>query len=81
MFYHDLLPPVFNQIFLYNASFHNYDTRFSQNIHLPLLKCAVSRKTIKYTGPKLWNEMPLEIRQSPTLKSFKRRYRDYLLKA
>ena len=42
-------------------------------------KLSSSQKFIKYTGPNIWNSIPIDIRNSRTLRTFKCLYKTHLL--
>ena len=42
------------------------------NLRLPLLKSAVGQKCFSYRGAKLWNSLGTEVRNSSTLRAFKK---------
>ena len=65
------LPRIFNSMFPRNQSFHNYPTRRSNEYHLPLLRTLLAQKTFIYTGPRFWNSLSSELKNSRSLNSFK----------
>lgn len=77
----EALPEIFRTMFLKNHSFHNYPTRHSDEFHLPLLRTALAQNTFIYDGPKFWNSLCENIRNAPSLYSFKKRLKSHLLKA
>ena len=42
------------------------------NLRLPLLKSAAGQKCFSYRGAKLWNSLGTEVRNSSTLRAFKK---------
>lgn len=78
-FFKGILPPVFNDIFKLNSAIHHYNTRTQGNLHIPLCKYNFSRTTIMFIGTKCWNNIPIGIRECPTLLNFKHKYKKYLL--
>ena len=73
------LPSIFNSMFPRNQSFHDYPTRQSNEFHLPLLRTLLAQNTFIYTGPRFWNSLSCEIKNSPSLYSFKRKLKLFLL--
>ena len=73
------LPSIFNSMFPRNQFFHNYPTRQSNEFHLPLLRTLLAQSTFIYTGPRFWNSLSCEIKNSPSLHSFKRKLKSFLL--
>jgi hypothetical protein len=60
-FYHNLLPQIFNDIFNYNFTIHNYQTRSANNLHMPECKSVLRSKSIKITGVKIWNHISVNL--------------------
>ena len=73
------LPDVFMNIFKKNNAVHAYPTRQRDSFHLPCTRTLFAQKTITYTGPRFWNDLPSEITISPSLNMFKRRLSLFLL--
>ena len=73
------LPFVFNDMFLKNRAIHNYPTRQSGEFHLPFLRTFSAQNTFIFEGPKFWNTLPLDLRNSPSLLVFKRNLKKFLL--
>lgn len=81
-------------IYLFSLGIHMYKKQSSNSIILPthshftrsrnnavptfqrLTQC---QRSIKYKGPTTWNSIPLNIRQSNSLNSFKKMYKKYLI--
>ena len=75
------LPHVFDAMFSLNRSFHHYPTRRSDEFHLPLFRTVLAKKTFKYDGPRFWNSLTEDIKNKPSLNSFKKKLKIYLLKS
>mgnify|MGYP003433291688 FL=1 len=75
----NLLPDYFSKMFSQNSSFHAHNTRQHHHIHIIRHRLNVRRNTVHIFGPKLWNNLPTAITQSPNVFVFKRRYKKYLL--
>lgn len=73
------LPESFMIIFKKNNYFHTYPTRQSGSFHLPRTRTLFAQKTILFSGPKFWNDLPNEITTSPSLRVFKRKLKLLLL--
>ena len=58
---------------------HNYSTRYSNNVIPSFQRLTQCLKSLTCNGPKIYNTIPLSIRNSQSLNVFKRRYREYLL--
>ena len=48
---------------------------------LPFKRLDVSQNSIFYSGVRAWNSIPAKIRASPSVNSFKKEYKEYLLKS
>ena len=51
---------------------HNHNTRSSHNLLPEFQKTNVTQRSINYSVPVLWDELPLDIRSLSTLSQFKR---------
>ena len=73
---HNLAPSYMSNKFTYSYDIHNLDLRSTTNqiLHMPKPKLEIYRKSLSYSGPKLWNALPESVRNAPTLGSFKQRY-------
>ena len=79
MCYNKLLPASVLNYFCLNNTVHNYQTRIVNNFNIPLVRLAVAQKSIFFQGPKIWNNLPLEIRTSLSYNIFKRRFKQHLI--
>ena len=76
-------PSCFHNFFLFNSSVHQYSTRQASQGNLFMSRknsVLYGLKSIKYLGAKLWNTLPIEIRNATTRISFKTKLKSYLLK-
>ena len=64
---------VFNKFFTPNTHRHTITTRAITNKELQLPKCntEIRKNSFAVRGVKIWNSIPLHIRQSSTLPQFK----------
>ena len=76
---HLLLPSSLLELYSLNNHFHNYNTRFANNYHLPKSHTSFFQRSIIYNGPQLWNSLPRAIRDSMSVNVFKHRYKSFLL--
>ena len=67
------------QYYVVNSAIHQYSTRQNTNLHVPKCRTSLRQATIVFQGPKLWNSLPLEIRTNPSLNSFKKSLKLFLL--
>ena len=61
------------------STIHQHDTRYCQNIRAEAHHSALFTKTIKITGPALWNNLTDTLKSAHTLNSFKIKYKQILL--
>ena len=61
---------------------HTHNTRSvtsnTCNLFIPRGNTQSFHKTVSYSGSRLWNEIPNEIRSTQTLESFKEKYKKHL---
>ena len=75
-----MLPEVFNDYFQKPA--HRHNTRFSSlqnNFMMVRIKSAQEKSLLKYIGPRVWADIPLEIKNAPSLKVFINFYRNHVI--
>ena len=79
-FQRNLLPSAFDTYF--QKPSHKYSTRFASGNNFSLIRAESAKETslLKYIGPKVWLEIPINIRESPSLKVFIiKSYRNFLI--
>ena len=70
-FHSKQLPTIFEHMFKLNSAVHNYPTRISTNVHLLNPITRLAHKSIRHTGPDIWNNIPLFVRRCSTISRFK----------
>ena len=73
------LPAVFSTYFEENKLLHCHDTRQKNDFHRYAVQSEIGKKTIKYRGSKLWNNLPDDLKNTTSLLSFKYKLKSYLL--
>ena len=60
---------------------HSYNTRSKakKNLYIRKTKTNYGKFDIRYSAPKIWNDIPLAIRNSSSLAIFKKEFKDYIL--
>ena len=58
-------------IFQQRCSTSNYDTRNYRDFHIPKLNLELTKTRFHNTGIKAWNEIPVNIRELPSLRLLK----------
>ena len=56
-----------------------YNIRNNTELRLPLMRTTQSQTNIRHHGPKIYNEIPAQIKNKPTVSSFKRSLKKYLI--
>ena len=64
-------PSHFAEMFSFNRNYHNYHTRSSSCLHQESHKTKAYRKNIRFTGPKIRNKLPEDVRNVPRVNTFK----------
>ena len=58
---------------------HNINTRSRSNAVPEYQRLEVCQRAVSFAGPKIWNTIPLSIRNSSSLNLFKTAFKSYLL--
>ena len=58
---------------------HDYPTRTREHLRVPQHSLSLFQHSLTYSGPKTWNSVPTHIQQLPTLRTFKKHYKQYIL--
>ena len=74
-----MVPDYLLQYFVLNSSIHRRNTRQSNNIYLPKPNLEIFKKSFKYSAAGHFNFLPMEIKKSLSLNSFKTQIRNYFL--
>ena len=68
-----IAPAYLKRYFSYGADTSRYFLRGSGvNLSLPKPNTDYMKKSLKFSGAKLWNSLPVQLKRLPTLSSFKR---------
>ena len=69
----NLTPTYINELFSFNTT-ENYSSRSSTNndMYIKRHKTKMFEKSLQYSGPRLWNALPVNIRESSNINQFKR---------
>ena len=71
--------PCLLQHLVRNCDFHSTSTRNRYDFVVPLYKKSTSQNSIVFRGVEAWNKLPLDVRNSSSITSFKKRIDDILL--
>ena len=69
-FFNQMSPQYTAEIFHPSSSVHN-TRRATQKLDLPFRKSCIGQKTLSYIGPKIWNNLPAQIKPSKSVNTFK----------
>ncbi len=78
----NLTPCYLTDLFQTNNSIHQYrtrGTRHSNNLHVDKSELEYYNRSFTITGAKLWNSLPQNVKDMPTLFSFKHSCKTYFL--
>ena len=68
----ELLPKIFNDYFRKHNQNHSYATRNAQNYSIYNAKKMFSDRSVRTSGPVLWNSLDRKSKQTKSVKEFKR---------
>ena len=77
-----LAPPVFDNYFNYISNIHDHYTRQAARGDIFIERRNTMQygiKTVRYAGTQLWNSIPIEIRRSPFISTFRSNFLKFLL--
>ena len=82
-FKNNMLPDKFDGYFQLSGTNHSHNLRSvaNQNYEQHLVKGLYGLKMLHHRGVKLWNNLPLEIKNQSTLKQFKNLFKFYVVEA
>jgi hypothetical protein len=71
-FKNGLLPTILSTLFTENRAFHNYPTRQSHSLRIPLTRTKLAATFIKKTGVSIWNSYGDQISKDSKISLFKK---------
>ena len=74
-----LMPKYLQKKIKYNHETHNRNTRQKNEIRLPDIKNENARKMVCYDGMKMFNKLPIEIREENSLNKYKNMIKKYVI--
>ena len=72
---------VFSTYLEENKLVHHYNTRQKEDFHTNVVQSEMGKRAVKYKGSKLWNNLPTELKEIQSLRSFKYKLRSRLLQS
>lgn len=73
------LPVAFNSIISSTRSIHCHNTRHT-NFYIPYKRTMIGQSALSYRGPKIWNNLKVELKTKNSTHSFKRNLKQLILK-
>jgi len=73
----NLLPEIFNNLYIENNQIHTHNTRQRNNLHLKHPENKYGKLKIEHQGTEIWNSLPLKIRNVKTTKNFSKKNKKY----
>ena len=67
------MPTAFANYFTSNSTIHQHNTREKENLHLTF-----GKRSVKYKASKLWNQLPLSLKDYCSVKQFGSKLKIYL---
>ena len=58
---------------------HPYDTRNSSNLNSAFQRTVGTQRSLSYSAPSVWNRLPADVREAPSLAIFKRKLKAHLI--
>lgn len=77
--FNNLIPHIISNYFILNSDVFDRNTRHSNNFHCGVVKTSAYQRSILSSGPNIWNNLTLMIRDSKSLPIFKRNFKHILL--
>ena len=75
----NLAPDYLTSLFKKRSSIHQHNTRNSNNLDIPKCRTVKAQNSFSYRGVSIWNSLPSEILNSPSVSVFKRKLKSYYL--
>ena len=73
-----LCPDILRGRFMTRPEISSYSTRNQLDIDIPRQNLEFTKGSFFHSGAKTWNEIPINIRLSPTISMFKRNLKGFL---
>ena len=76
---HNLTPPYLSNIFKFSSEAHNRALRSTTEnlLYVPKPNIVIYRKSLAYSGSKIWNSIPEHIRNANSLQQFRKGYLEW----
>ena len=77
-YFQNKLPVNVHKMFTLNHQIHNHSTRFKDSFHLWPVKTNNVIKSVRHNFPVIWNSTPKDVTESKSVKSFKKKLKQFL---
>ena len=73
LFNKEMLPEIFSSLFIKNIDIHEYNTRSKLHFRVQYGRTSFSHSLVTYQGPKLWNDLPSNIKKLFVVEFFQKK--------
>ena len=80
VYHRDQLPMSFPHI-LKKILIHHHNTRQKHQFHISFVSSEYGKRTIKCKGIKVWNNLPVDVKETKSLQSFKDKIQEFILQS
>ena len=78
LYHNNALPISFTQTFQTGSQIHQYSTRYSDYYRPHTCRTNIKKFSILFQGPRIWNSLPIDIKNAPSFTVFKRVIKPFL---
>ena len=78
---HDYLPNILNSFYRSVNTIHSHSLRSKNNLYQPFAKKQIRKFSLRCRGPLIWNNIPEEIKITPSLYTFKKSFKLMLIES
>ena len=75
---YNLLPNVFDSLFLKNADIHDHDTRNAQHFHINHVRTTISLQSLRNQAPRCFNYFIKHVPLKPKIRAYKSFLKEHL---
>ena len=81
MYHKNELPAIFHEYFDENETVHDYNTRQKRDLHFYTVNSELGKKCIKHKGSRLWNQLPVNLKNIYSKTLFKKKLKELFLQS
>ena len=75
----NLIPSNLKKIFTKTKDIHSYNTRSKDNFYHDFSSSSIHHRSIRFSAPRFWNSLPVNIKSKCSISSFKKALKNLLL--